>query len=144
MVVLSHFKIGGFVSFSKSVVSSPFRNRRFCLVFKINGFVSFKIGYFVLPQLWHPSGKWANNQCVLKWSCNKVSPSEKIRISKFRLRKKAWNSTSCFWDKQRKVHIVQCCDKEMDHNTVKKKWDSWISKNQANIRGSFGNKSSWF
>ena len=49
LAVLSHFKIGGFVSFSKSAVLSHFRNRRFCLIFKIGGFVSFKIGCFVLP-----------------------------------------------------------------------------------------------
>ena len=33
----------------KSAVLSRFRNRRFCLVFEIGGFVSFKIGCFVLP-----------------------------------------------------------------------------------------------
>ena len=49
--VLSHFKIGDFVSFSKSAVLSHFRNRRFCLIFEIGGFVSFKIGCFVLPPL---------------------------------------------------------------------------------------------
>ena len=45
----------GFVSFSKSAdlshlksaVLSRFRNARFCLVFEIGGFVSFKIGCFV-------------------------------------------------------------------------------------------------
>ena len=46
--VLSHFKIGGFVSFSKSAVLSHFRNRRFCLIFEIGGFDSFKIECCVL------------------------------------------------------------------------------------------------
>ena len=47
--VLSHFKIGDFVSFSRSAVLSHFRDRLFCLIFAIGGFVSFKIGCFVLP-----------------------------------------------------------------------------------------------
>ena len=59
--VLSHFKIGGFVSLSKSAILSRFQNRRFCPVFKIGDFVSFsksavlshsKIGGFVSHPSW--------------------------------------------------------------------------------------------
>ena len=45
--------MGDFVSSSKSAVLSRFQNRRFCLVFKIGCFVSFKIGGFVLPPPRH-------------------------------------------------------------------------------------------
>ena len=38
-----HFKIGGFVSFSKSAVLSHLQNRRFFSVSEICSFVSFKI-----------------------------------------------------------------------------------------------------
>ena len=36
-------------SFTKAAVLSYFRNRRFCLIFGLGDFVSFKIGSFVLP-----------------------------------------------------------------------------------------------
>ena len=29
----------------------------------------------------------------------------------------------------------------MDYEAVKKKWDSWLSKNLANLQGNFKNKS---
>ena len=48
-VVLSRFKVGDFVSFSRSAVLSHFQNRLFCFIFEIGGFFSFKIGCFVLP-----------------------------------------------------------------------------------------------
>ena len=65
--VLSHFKIGDFVSFWKSAILSRFQNRRFCPVFKIGDFVPFsksavlshsKIGGFVS----HPFFNKFNNQ----------------------------------------------------------------------------------
>ena len=38
-------------------------------------------------------------------------------------------------------HRVQNCDKEIDYKAVKKRWDSWVSKNLANLQGNFRNKS---
>ena len=36
---------------------------------------------------------------------------------------------------------IQCCDKAMDYEAVKKKWDSWLSENLANLQGNFRSKS---
>ena len=35
---------------------------------------------------------------------------------------------------------VQYCDKEMEHKSMKKEWDSWISKNLANLQGNVRSK----
>ena len=37
--------------------------------------------------------------------------------------------------------LTYSSDKEMEHKAVKKKWDSWISKNLANLQGNVRNKS---
>ena len=65
--VLSHFIIGDFVSFSKSAILSHFRNRRFCLIFEIGGFVSFKIGCFVLPPGYCGIGYYTTLGIISHW-----------------------------------------------------------------------------
>ena len=83
--VLSHFKIGDFVSFSRSAILSHFRDPRFCLIFEIGGFVSFKIGCFVLPPISSGTEKNAIRQTTItSWNSSSKAQRNLLRLQRER------------------------------------------------------------